>query len=407
MTILDVYRNYSIKEILEQVREDSKLPVIRYLYEQIVEYKNKMEKCIETDYVRLQEQAPDNAMRWIYENVKVSIRPYVIMKMQKQEYNVLMKNAHKWKTIADIGIPIIEIPKKEVNYEDWKNEWKESAIRMKDCGIPFFETHAHYNLKSYDKVRERLLMDLYTTGVKQCILPSIEFESIYHMKQCFDAPEYEFIRYGFGSHPKYIYREEWTKERWREFSSLLDDPKCVALGEVGLDYSYKEFNEDTRKLQMELFAQFIQLANKKGMPMILHIRPSDVEQYHYDVNEDAMQILKSNQIRYGAVLHCFGGTIDDVKKYLESGVTHFGIGGRIVSRDSEQLEKAIMYMPESSILLETDAPYMKIRKEKLPNTSFALVDIAEKIARIKGNSVSHIIRISYENANKLFFQFRK
>lgn len=402
MSALVSHINYSIKEIIQKKNSGTHTPQMDFLYEAIECYKTDTEKRIEDIMDILQKANPENSMRWVYEHVEDNIRPYVIMNIRGQKYNVLMKQSGKWKTISDIGVQVEELPRKEMSYKDWKCIWTDSIEKMNNYNLPFFETHAHYNLDVYDRVRSLLLQDLFRAGVKKCIIPAIEYNSNYKIKECFDSEEYNFIKYAFGSHPKYIGKEDWTEKRWSEFSSLLDDPKCIALGEVGLDYSYVTFHEEERKKQMKLFDMFIDKANENKLPMILHIRPADDISCAFDVNEDAFCILKKNKIKYGAVLHCFGGSLSDMQKYFDLGVTYFGIGGRINSHGSEQLNNAILHMPETSILLETDAPYMKFKKGKVPNTSFALIDIAEKIAQIRGTSVEHIIELSYENASRFF-----
>ena len=398
---MHIYVNYSVKEIIEKIDDNIHTPEIDYMYTAIETYRSDYERRVERALHRLWQEKPENAMRWIHESVDEAIRPYVIQGFRGEIYNVLMRNETKWKTISDIGILVEEAPpKQESDYQYWKSVWEPSIERMKSYDLPFFETHAHYNLPDYDKVRTALLTDLLESGVKQCVVPSIEYDTIFYMRR--ELEQYDFIKYAFGSHPKYIYKENWTQEKWEQFSLLLEDKRCVALGEVGLDYSYVIFDEKHREIQMNLFDAFVKVANEKNLPMILHIRPAAEHSQPYDVNRDAMQILRNNEMKKGAVFHCFGGSPCDVREYMDLGITHFGIGGRLLKEASEQLEQAVFYMPEEAILLETDSPYIRVKKERIPNTSFALVDIAQRIAQIRGISVHQVINLSFRNACQFF-----
>ena len=120
----------------------------------------------------------------------------------------------------------------------------------------------------------------------------------------------------------------------------------------------------------------------------------------YDADKDAVEIIRNNPIDNGAVAHCFGGNYETVKSYLDVGVQYFGIGGRITYGEKGLME-AVKKMPEESILLETDAPYIKLNGDPKPNTSLALFDIAKKIAEIRGCSTEHIIETSYVNGMRL------
>lgn len=283
---------------------------------------------------------------------------------------------------------------------EWIELWKKQAARMYGEQTKFFESHAHYNLDNYKNFREQILDIIHESGVSDCIIPAISFKSNKDIKNMFDFPKYSWIKYAIGIHPKYVCKEELDSKRLEELSDLIEDSKCVAIGECGLDYSYQMFDVEHRALQIKLFELFIDKANDKNLPMILHVRPA-VYQCEYNATKDALDILNGHRILNGAVLHCFCGNCFEMKAYLEAGVSHFGIGGRICYGNTE-LEKAVKNMPQESILLETDSPYIKLESGTIPNTSLSLFDIAAKIAEIRGTSVERIAEITYCNALRLF-----
>lgn len=290
------------------------------------------------------------------------------------------------------------------------NNLSDSCLLDDSCYI--FDTHAHYFHKCFDNMpnetnREELLKAIYKSNIKKCIVPAINYWTNFEMKRLFDKPEYKWIYYAHASHPKYLRKEvhEWNEERWNEYAELLSSPKCIAVGETGLDYSYSSFCLEHQELQKKFFEIFIDYANKYQLPAILHIRSGAKEEFEYnrcniDADKDAISILKKHPLEFGAVYHCFDGDIAKAKSYYDMGVNYFGIGGKIFYE--EELGKAVRFMPEESIVLETDAPYINLPERIGPNTSISLWNIAEKVASIRGTTKERIIELTTKNSEKLF-----
>lgn len=186
---------------------------------------------------------------------------------------------------------------------------------------------------------------------------------------------------------------------------LLSNQKCIAVGETGLDYSYPEFEPTHKDVQKRYLEHFISYANKYHLPAILHIRSGIKEESIsdrgvVDADEDAISIFKVNPPKFGAVYHCFCGDVETIKRYCDVGVKYFGIGGKIFYE--KELEETVRFMPEDSLVLETDAPYIRIPDVKGPNTSLSLWDIAERIAIVRGTTTEKIIELTTKNAERLF-----
>lgn len=400
------YTNYSIGKILEKKNQCVNTPELVSLYEEVEKYRNAMERRVDNCLQTMNAMNPDNKMRWIQENVPQDIKLYVRLAVLGKEVNVLMRSEKKWKTVADIGLEISEPESTQEHIEEWFTHWNKQAEMLSALDVQVYESHAHYNLKHFKAVRERLLPMIHSAGVKQIVISAVEYATNHQMIRLFDTQEYDYIRYAFGSHPKYVWKENWTSQKWDEFRTLLEHPKCVAIGETGLDYSYSELCQNHRATQMEMFEQFIEEANQHSLPLILHIRSAaDDALCEFDAKEDAMEILSKKKIHFGAILHCFGGTASDVSKYMELGISAFGIGGKITYGNTE-LECAVATMPESAIVLETDAPYIKVDGDRSPNTSLSLLEIARKVAELRGTTTEHILAVSYENADHLFKKSR-
>lgn len=178
---------------------------------------------------------------------------------------------------------------------------------------------------------------------------------------------------------------------------------------MGLDFSVDP-DEEILKLQEKAFRSFIQRANDYKKPVIIHLRPLDIgdDVLRKDIastlvdklKKTAFEVLDKFSIQNGAVLHCFTGNFNDVKNFTKVGVTHFGIGPKVFY--NRQLQEAVSRMDERQLVIETDAPFLKLESGSIPNTSLVLFEVAEKIAELRGVSVEHILKATYTNALELF-----
>ena len=413
-----IRKNFSISEVLEEYNKGTRSEEIVYLKNAVDRYKDSMENRIYSVLSEMPTGDRSTVMKWITETVDEDIKAYVRMAYlgKLNEGDVLKRSPGKYKTISDIGIQVQE-PARTEKTETMMRIWSEEAEKLRSVldspdfiGTKIWESHAHYNLynlEQYKNCYKELLDLIHKSGVEVIINPAVEYATIRKMKELFDAPEYHYIYYAFASHPKYLWKEQgfWTNSRWEEFMDVIkSDRKCVAVGEAGLDYSYSEFDEVHRDMQMDFFKNFIDAANFGKLPMILHIRPSGYDRdCLFDAHNDALRILTEKPVKQGAVLHCFNSDRETMEHYIKAGVKYFGIGGCVTYGD-KLMEEAVRDMPEDSILLETDSPFIKIYGESLPNTSMSLYEISRKIGEIRGCSAKHILDVSRENMKRLFFK---
>ena len=409
---MKIFINYRIDVILKKYKDGDRSAEVNFLMEKIDDYKEKANKKIRVYLDSIKGFPKTEAMKWISTNAEEELAPYVRMAYlgSYREDGVLKQSPDRYKTISAIGIEVAEIDQ-EMKIENWFREWNKQA--EKTGNIKIFESHAHYNLTKFKKCYQELLPLMHKKGhISTIINPAIEYSTIAQMKSMFDAPQYSYILYAFGSHPKYLWKEAglWTSERWKEYLSLIkSDPKCVSVGEVGLDYSYPEFNTEHQSMQQDFLIKFIGAANEAGLPVILHIRPaSHNPESMPDPYKDALQIIQNHPIKFRACYHCFGGSLAKMKDFIDAGVCYFGIGGRI-TYDEEQLNEAVKNAPLECLLIETDSPFIPIRAKEsadtntsLPNTSLSLYHIASKIGELRGISTEDVLRITYENGKRLF-----
>lgn len=168
---------------------------------------------------------------------------------------------------------------------------------------------------------------------------------------------------------------------------VKNNPKIVAIGEIGLDYHWDKDNKDK---QREVFCKQLEIAEKLKVPVVIHSRDSINETY---------EILKKYKL--SGVIHCFSGSLEMAKKFISLGFL-LGIGGVVTFKNSKLFE-VIEKLELTNIVLESDSPYLTPEPNRgKTNESSNIPYIAQKIAEIKNISLEKVAKITTENAIRVF-----
>lgn len=250
-----------------------------------------------------------------------------------------------------------------------------------------FETHAHYDDEAFDQDREALLEQLPRMGIGRVVNIGASLASC---RRTIDLMErYPYIYGAIGVHPGETAEldEEalvWLREQCRH-------EKCLAVGEIGLDYYWEEPDHG---LQKKWFVRQLQLARELGLPVVIHSRDAAMDTIDLMKAEDAGEI--------GGVIHCYSYTKETARTFLDMGF-YFGIGGVLTFKNGKKLKEAVQYLPLDRIVLETDSPYLSPEPYRgKRNSSLNLPYVAEALAQVKGVSQEEIERITWENACRMY-----
>lgn len=259
------------------------------------------------------------------------------------------------------------------------------------------DSHCHPQFPQYEKDREEMIKRTLETGVSMiCVGTDLETS-----KQGIElAQKHEGIWATVGLHPNdgvsdLGFLPVRQAGRISDFRQLLDNPKVVAIGEVGLDY-YRTPEPEKQKKQKEVFEQFIDLAQKTKKPMILHFRDSS-KGSSGRVHKDALEILPKD---IAGVSHSFTGNLEEAKEYLDRGM-YLGFNGIITF--ARQYDEVVKYVPLENILLETDAPYLTPEPYRgQRNEPVYVIEVAKKVADLKNIPLEKIVEQTTESCKKLF-----
>ena len=250
-----------------------------------------------------------------------------------------------------------------------------------------FETHAHYADERFDGEREELLLSMKSRGVGNIIEVGAGFVSTKQAVQL--SKQFDFIYGAVGIHPEDMGRMEEKDIEWlRELAAL---PKIVAIGEIGLDYHYEE---PVPSVQQKWFRRQLELAREVALPVIIHSR---------DAARDTLEIMQElHAEEIGGVIHCYSYSWEMAKVYLEMGY-YLGVGGVVTFKNGRKLQEVVENAPLDRLVLETDSPYLAPEPNRgTRNDSTNLQYVAEKIAELKGTTAEEVIRVTEENARKLY-----
>ncbi len=250
-----------------------------------------------------------------------------------------------------------------------------------------FDTHAHYDDEAFDEDRDVLLLGMEEKGIGAIVNIGAGMESSAATVEL--TRRFPFIYGAVGVHPSEVAElTEEDMERLGEWSSL---PKIVAIGEIGLDYHYAR---PERELQQKWFVRQLSLAREIGLPAVIHSR---------DAAADTMRIMKEQRAEeIGGVIHCFSYSKEIALEYVDMGF-YIGVGGVLTFQNARKLVEAVQAVPPERIVLETDSPYLSPAPERgKRNDSAKLARVVEKLAGLKGMAQEDIIRITWENARRLY-----
>lgn len=181
----------------------------------------------------------------------------------------------------------------------------------------------------------------------------------------------------------------------------ISHPKCIAVGECGLDYFRLPDDEEEKKaeiaLQKKVFIAQIEFAKKVKKPLIVHVR---------DASNDSRMILEEyNAKEVGGVLHCFNAS-EHLLPLADHGF-YYGIGGVLTFKNAKKLVDILPKIPKDKLLIETDGPYLTphpFRGQR--NEPVYTVQIAQKMAEILDLSIEEVHNLSTSNAKTLFKEFK-
>ncbi|WP_323589770.1 TatD family hydrolase [Aliarcobacter butzleri] len=255
------------------------------------------------------------------------------------------------------------------------------------------DTHCHLDNKQYGEDIHGIILNAINHGVKGFLIPGADFNDLSKAVEL--AEKYNEVYFAVGIHP---YDIDMYDENIME--KYVNHPKCIAIGECGLDYYRLPEDEEEKlaniKKQKEVFISQIEFAKKYKKPLIIHIR---------EASNDSRQILIDyNAKEVGGVLHCYNAS-EHLLPLAEHNF-YFGIGGVLTFKNAKKLVEVLPKIPKDKLLIETDAPYLTPHPHRGErNEPYYTIFVSSKMSELLNISDMEIQNLTTNNAKKLFKEF--
>ena len=253
--------------------------------------------------------------------------------------------------------------------------------------LQLFDSHCHIDEPRFDEDRGEVLLHMKAQKVIGCTTIGSDMATSARSKAFAQNHEQVFAAVGVHPHEASTFNEDdlITLANW------LNEPKVVALGEIGLDYYY---NHSPQEVQIEVFLKQLDLAYRLQKPVVLHIR---------DAHGPMLELLKErkNHLPQG-IIHCFTGSWESAKEYMKLGF-YIALGGTVTFKNAPVVQRVAQNVPLENLLIETDSPYLSPEpKRGRRNEPAHVFYVAQKIAELKNCSIEEIGEVTTSNAKKVY-----
>ncbi len=257
----------------------------------------------------------------------------------------------------------------------------------------FADTHCHLNDEKFSNDLNEVIERAKSAGVNRIINFGDTLESSAAVVEL--TKKFTGMFAGVGVHPEEI--SGFNESSVEKIFELAKNEKVVAIGEIGLDY-YWEKDSEKRLLQQKIFIEQLKIARQLNLPVCIHER---------EAHGDALKILKSEGKNLCGVMHCYSGSLEMAREIWKMGWLT-GFDGPLTFKNSAKLPEIVKAAPQEMILIETDAPYLApVPNRGKRNEPVFVVDVAKKIAEIRGETLETVAQYTTQNAENLYKIWRE
>ena len=252
--------------------------------------------------------------------------------------------------------------------------------------IALFDSHCHIDFHQFDDDRETAFSRMRAAGVEGAVAVCVELEQAARLMALAEARH--DVWFSVGVHPNHVVENEPDEQM---ICRLATHPKCVAIGETGMDLFRKHVDQTTQEAR---FRTHIRAAKALNKPVIVHMR---------DADEPTLRVLREEGIgEAGGIMHCFSSTWEVASEALDMGM-HIAFSGNVTFGRNEELREVARQVPDERLLIETDAPYLAPNPYRGKRNEPAYVRcVAECLAEVRSVELAELAAATTANARRCF-----
>ena len=260
----------------------------------------------------------------------------------------------------------------------------------------YIDIHCHLTGGEYEDVGGvSAVIDRATAvGVKRIVCSGYDLDSSIEAAKL--SREYEQVYFCAGFHPSEL--KKYNDGDLEKIRALCKDEKCIAVGEIGLDYHFDD--NPSPLIQRKLFVEQLVLAHEEGLPVVLHSR---------DAAQETLELLQENRglLCQGGLMHCYSYSPEMLDRFAELGLS-FSFGGTSTFKNAKKVQECVQRVPAPCILSETDCPYLTPVpfRGTFPNEPKNVKYVVEQLATLRNQTTEEMEKQLERNAKTLFFKLK-
>ena len=255
--------------------------------------------------------------------------------------------------------------------------------------IELIDSHCHLIFENFEKDLEEVVLRLRSKGIKKLVHACCELSEIPRLKKI--SHKYNEIFYSVGLHPLEANKWELSSKSLLR-SAAQEDKRVVAIGELGLDF----FKSENKTQQIDALIPQMELAYELDLPVIIHCREAADEMIKI-----CNDLSKKGKCP-GGVLHCWTGTPNEMKQFLDLGF-YISFSGIVTFPKAHEIHECAKLVPYDRYLIETDSPFLAPVPHRGKRNEPAFVEnVANFIADLRSSELITIAKESSKNAKDLF-----
>ncbi|MFO1263023.1 MAG: TatD family hydrolase [Rhodoferax sp.] len=269
--------------------------------------------------------------------------------------------------------------------------------------VRWIDTHCHLDAPEFASDRAAVRAQARAVGVTHCVLPAVEVANFDAVRALAHA---EGDSYCLGIHPLYVPQagSDALEQLQEQLRAHRDDPRLVAVGEIGLDFFVPALQRpDMRARQEQFCREQLRLARAFDLPVVLHVRRSADRLLKH------LREVGQGGYRWRGIAHAFNGSAEQAPAFIDLGLA-LGFGGAVTFERALQLRRLVCSLPLQALVLETDAPdiapqwrYVAAQQRAAGqaqgrNDPAQLPRIAEVVAQLRGLALPALAQATTDNA---------